>query len=301
MPYKTQYGSHYHMTEGCHGADIPCDAAGLAPCSDCCASLPDGTADGKPCGSGGSPSAGFPTGPEGTGNVVNIGHDESCDRSSADEITYETQQEPVRSSDELVSKGTEGLSVGLDVPEADIDAEGICRSDDGIRQQFGYRSELLFGEGYTEAAPVMAHETFVLGNTDILLHLADGVLDGTEVADTMRHVASVMDGEEADSEVSAFLDRCYDDQDECAEGTRFFEEVVLPAIKEKTGHDIRHVLWLCDCPEDVIGAYGSIEDITEDDIDEHEVGVMTMSDIGEDGKLWGYEHEIERPDSDMWW
>lgn len=48
MPWKTQYGSHYHMTQGCHGADIPCDTAGLSPCSDCCGA---GSGDG---GSGSS-------------------------------------------------------------------------------------------------------------------------------------------------------------------------------------------------------------------------------------------------------
>ena len=36
MPFKTKYGKHYHMTEGCHGATIPCDTGGLSPCSDCC-------------------------------------------------------------------------------------------------------------------------------------------------------------------------------------------------------------------------------------------------------------------------
>lgn len=36
MPYKTQYGSHYHMQEGCHGATIPCGTEGLTPCADCC-------------------------------------------------------------------------------------------------------------------------------------------------------------------------------------------------------------------------------------------------------------------------
>ena len=36
MPFKTRYGSHYHMTEGCHGATIPCGTEGLTPCSDCC-------------------------------------------------------------------------------------------------------------------------------------------------------------------------------------------------------------------------------------------------------------------------
>lgn len=220
---------------------------------------------------------------------------------TGDVASVSSSSQPVRDSDELVSKGAEGLSGGIPAPESDVDADGIERSNEGIRQQFGYRSELLFGEGYTEAAPVMAHETFVLGNTDILLHLANGVLDGTDAGDTMRHIAAVMDGEEQDEEMDAFLTECYEDQDECRKGTAFFEDTVLPAIKERTGHDIRHVLWLCDCPEDVIGAYGTIEDIGEDDIDRHEVGVMTLSDIGEDGKLWGYEHEIDRPDLDMWW
>lgn len=36
MPYKTEYGTHYHKTLGCHGATIPCNTAGLTPCSDCC-------------------------------------------------------------------------------------------------------------------------------------------------------------------------------------------------------------------------------------------------------------------------
>ena len=36
MPFKTEYGTHYHVIEGCHGADIPCDTKGLSPCTDCC-------------------------------------------------------------------------------------------------------------------------------------------------------------------------------------------------------------------------------------------------------------------------
>lgn len=58
MPFKTQHGSHYHMTLGCHGADIPCDTAGLTPCSDCC-----GTGDGSGTGgAGGSATAGMSAG-----------------------------------------------------------------------------------------------------------------------------------------------------------------------------------------------------------------------------------------------
>lgn len=37
MPYKTRYGSHYHITYGCHGATESCSSTeGLEPCSDCC-------------------------------------------------------------------------------------------------------------------------------------------------------------------------------------------------------------------------------------------------------------------------
>lgn len=55
MPFKTKYGKHYHMTEGCHGATIPCDTGGLTPCSDCC-----GKAETK--ASAGSAGAGSPKG-----------------------------------------------------------------------------------------------------------------------------------------------------------------------------------------------------------------------------------------------
>lgn len=36
MPYKTPYGTHYHLTYGCHGATESCGTEGLTPCSDCC-------------------------------------------------------------------------------------------------------------------------------------------------------------------------------------------------------------------------------------------------------------------------
>lgn len=211
----------------------------------------------------------------------------------------------LEASDTTVLAGADGLADGLLAPGGEISpsgvAEGVERTEAGLRQQFGYRSELLFGQGYTEAAPVMAYETFVLDNTDILLHLGEGILAGTEAGERMVHIANVMNGEEEDGEVDALIERCHRDQDDCPEGRAFFADLVLPAIKKKTGRDIRHVLWLCDCPEDVMDAYGSIEDITEEDIDEHEVGTVLLSDNDQDGKLWGYEHEIERPDLDMWW
>lgn len=36
MPWKTKYGDHYHMTQGCCGAFIECSTKGLKPCATCC-------------------------------------------------------------------------------------------------------------------------------------------------------------------------------------------------------------------------------------------------------------------------
>lgn len=40
---------------------------------------------------------------------------------------------------------------------------------------FGYRTEQLYGEGYRDAAEIMAHEVFELGNTDILDTLSETI------------------------------------------------------------------------------------------------------------------------------
>lgn len=47
MPFRTEHGTHYHMTSGCCNATIPCDVTGLAPCSICCGT---GNADSEPMG-----------------------------------------------------------------------------------------------------------------------------------------------------------------------------------------------------------------------------------------------------------
>lgn len=65
MPYKTEHGSHYHETWGCHGATIPCGTEGLTPCSDCCGTTTD--AGGK----SGDGSAGVLVGPGSTATNEN--------------------------------------------------------------------------------------------------------------------------------------------------------------------------------------------------------------------------------------
>lgn len=59
-------------------------------------------------------------------------------------------------------------------------------------------------------------------------------------------------------------------------------------MKEKTGKDIKYVLWLSDSVDDVIAEYELNDSITEFDEYPTANGVV-LSDIGRGGKLFGYE------------
>ena len=46
MPYRTESGTHYHMTYGCCRATISCGTEGLKPCATCCGKAAGGAAPG---------------------------------------------------------------------------------------------------------------------------------------------------------------------------------------------------------------------------------------------------------------
>lgn len=67
-----------------------------------------------------------------------------------------------------------------------------------------------------------------------------------------------------------------------------FVREILDAVKEKTGKDIKYVLWLSDSVDDVITEYELNDSITE--FDEYSTAdSVVLSDIGKGGKLFGYE------------
>lgn len=128
MPFKTQYGSHYHMTEGCHGATIPCDTTGLTPCSDCCGTAGQGSGGGSAggAGTGAGTGSGFAGG---GGDIPFLTEEENAEiASQPGTVVAEAgaQGEPLDAYDSqtsathaegLVEDGAKAVAGGLEAPD----------------------------------------------------------------------------------------------------------------------------------------------------------------------------------------
>lgn len=154
-----------------------------------------------------------------------------------------------------------------------------------VREPVGYRSDDLFGDGYRDAVDVMAHEIFELQNADILDTLADGVLKDMDIAENLKHLSYDIGAPRA----VYFADILEEeDADTAEEKAKAFVREILDAVREKTGKDIKYVLWLSGSVGDVITEYELNEAITE--FDEYSTAdSVVLSDIGKGGKLFGYE------------
>lgn len=154
-----------------------------------------------------------------------------------------------------------------------------------VKEPVGYRSDDLFGDGYRDAVDVMAHEIFELQNADILDTLADGVLKDMDIAENLKHLSYDIGSPRA----VYFADILEEEDTDTAEGkAKAFVREILDAVREKTGKDIKYVLWLSDSVDDVIAEYELNESITE--FDEYSTAdSVVLSDIGKGGKLFGYE------------
>lgn len=134
--------------------------------------------------------------------------------------------------------------------------------------EIGYRSDNCIGGSEMRAAHVMAFETYELGNSDILLTLANGVLKDSDIAlELMKRAEST--NEVANNE--SFVDWVA------------FYNVVLLEIKRVTGVSVSFVLWLTDRKEDAL-SYGT-------NIQQYYKGEVLLSDLGREGKLWGYQFQ----------
>lgn len=154
-----------------------------------------------------------------------------------------------------------------------------------VKEPVGYRSDSIFNDGYRNAVDVMAHEIFELQNADILDTLADGVLKDMDIAENLKHLSYDIGSPRA----VYFADILEEEDTDTAEGkAKAFVREILDAVREKTGKDIKYVLWLSDSVDDVIAEYELNESITE--FDEYSTAdSVVLSDIGKGGKLFGYE------------
>lgn len=151
----------------------------------------------------------------------------------------------------------------------------------------GWRTEQLYGEGYTNPCEVMAHEVFELENADILVTLGDGILKGTPIGDKLLYLANVIDEKIEDEEVEEFL---YDAFGNEKIGQSFFEKVV-GEIEKITGKKLESTLWLCNSIEDILSEYKPFDGEILDTFDEYENGFVVLFDMGKAGKLYGYEEK----------
>lgn len=153
-----------------------------------------------------------------------------------------------------------------------------------------FRSELFAGEEYRDAAKVMAFETFELGNDDILDTLSATILSGNPIVKEFEAIKAEQ-GENG----------CVDDMSE-EDRIGFFNRV-LDAIAVETGKHIKYVLWLADRANAYRYALSGDnirmmeKTFTESDIPVDFEGLdaydesagIVLSDIGEDGCLYGFE------------
>ena len=156
-----------------------------------------------------------------------------------------------------------------------------------------YRTEILFGENYRDAAKIMAHETFELGNSDIVSTLRNTILKESPISDKLRILEEEIESGDISTDDNGELYDMYQTHDSYGDDTcasvQFFSDV-LEEIKNATGKDIKYALWLCDEKENVYD-YDIHHELTDDDIDVYEETDIVLSDIGIGGKLYGYETE----------
>ena len=156
----------------------------------------------------------------------------------------------------------------------------------------GYRCEEFFGEDRRDAASVMAHETFVLENTDILDYLIKSDLIGETMKELLFVYKTLMKEGMLihtgfDTDYEEMLYRYRNNEKDRVE---FFEEV-LDDIRKATGVNVRFCLWLCDSPQECLDSHNidQARRLKEFEFDMYDTSEIVLADLGKKGKLYGYE------------
>lgn len=135
-----------------------------------------------------------------------------------------------------------------------------------------YRSETPFGDGVRDILSVLVHETYEMGNSDIVRYLVENYLFGPLKDDAITLCKEL--------EENGFVDD-YGESD--------WQDFFLCAIHEINlikNCNLRFCLWLAD--KDVVKDY-YCKNCDEYDLCGYETSPIILSDLGHDGALYAYE------------
>ena len=132
-----------------------------------------------------------------------------------------------------------------------------------------YRNESYSGSGIRNAVDVIVHEIYELRNTDIIDYcLSHFSLQKMHFNLTFKVLKDTIEDNDAVEESDI----------------RILIEDLLKNIESETGISVNYALWLA-TKESVKENY----DGEESTIDAYEIGPVILSDLGEDGVLYGYQ------------
>ena len=144
-----------------------------------------------------------------------------------------------------------------------------------------HRSEIPFGEGFRDFVEVCTHETYTLGNIDIIDGLKDGLLQHSYLWSRLNDLSieDTLHGFVDDMSITDWHD--------------FFRECQTE-LEHIYNVPFTYVLWLAE--EDGVKSYHSLGEtpVQDEDIDCYEESPYIISDLGFDGALYAYEN-IPKP------
>lgn len=144
-----------------------------------------------------------------------------------------------------------------------------------------YRTETAYGSGERDVIKVLTHELYELNNKDTLCYLMNNYIEKYKLS-TIEMVSYdyikskyfiIMN---ADGPISTAI------QDKVFIEKMF--EYIIEMISKRVGFEIKYCLWLAEL--EYVQEY--YNDNSLDEIDAYEISDVILSDIGNQGKLFGY-------------
>lgn len=139
----------------------------------------------------------------------------------------------------------------------------------------GFRTESFSSSGARDAVHVIAYETFVLGNSDILEYLLENYL-------TTEHLRR--ECIRAIHHLDSFAKQQYRATNRQTSIIHSF----LHEVSDKTGIEIRYVLWLTTKEAATDPEWYGKYMASENDFDVYETSPVVLADLDRDGQLYGY-------------